>query len=153
MVSIFDCYVSKFKFFNVWANTYVVFVFFATPLRFLFMPNHQSTADVPLCMTIFSSTGHDGWSKRGSDKVMWIMDKVFKWTNFGVVSWLHDDFFILAVRTHAGLISWYCFHQLWCTTEKRLFLHVTRAKTTETKHWTNSKHTWRRFSCRKSGVV
>jgi len=64
--------------------------------RFLFMPNHQSTADVPLCMTIFSSTGHDGWSKRGSDKVMWIMDKVFKWTNFGVVSWLHDDFFILA---------------------------------------------------------
>lgn len=22
--------------------------------RFLFMPNHQSTADVPLCMTIFA---------------------------------------------------------------------------------------------------
>ena len=26
------------------------------------------------------------------------MDKVFKFTNFGVVSWMHDDFFILAGR-------------------------------------------------------
>jgi len=64
--------------------------------RFLFMPNHQSTADVPLCMSVFSSLGHKLNQVRGSDKVMWIMDKVFKWTNFGVVSWLHDDFFILA---------------------------------------------------------
>lgn len=31
---------------------------------------------------------------------MWIMDKVFKWTNFGVVSWLHDDFFILAGKAN-----------------------------------------------------
>lgn len=28
------------------------------------------------------------------------MDKVFKFTNFGVVSWMHDDFFILAGRDH-----------------------------------------------------
>ena len=59
--------------------------------RFLYMPNHQSTADVPLCMTIFSA------KNRGPQKIMWIMDKVFKFTNFGLVSWLHDDFFILAV--------------------------------------------------------
>ena len=26
--------------------------------------------------------------------VMWIMDRVFKFTNFGVISWMHDDFFI-----------------------------------------------------------
>ena len=57
---------------------------------FLFLPNHQSTADVPLCMTIFAS--RYGYP----DKVMWIMDKVFKFTNFGIVSWIHDDFFILA---------------------------------------------------------
>ena len=29
-----------------------------------------------------------------TNKVMWIMDRVFKFTNFGVVSWIHDDFFI-----------------------------------------------------------
>jgi len=57
---------------------------------FMFMPNHQSTADVPLCMTIFAAR------KRFADKVMWIMDKVFLFTNFGWVSWMHDDFFILA---------------------------------------------------------
>ena len=55
---------------------------------FLFLPNHQSTADVPLCMMIFAS--RHGYP----DKVMWIMDKVFKFTNFGIVSWIHDDFFI-----------------------------------------------------------
>jgi len=56
----------------------------------LFMPNHQSTADVPLCMTIFNS--RFGFS----NKVMWIMDKIFKYSNFGIISWIHDDFFILA---------------------------------------------------------
>ena len=30
---------------------------------------------------------------------MWIMDKVFLLTNFGWVSWMHDDFFILAVSS------------------------------------------------------
>jgi hypothetical protein len=28
---------------------------------------------------------------------MWVMDRVFKFSNFGAVSWMHDDFFILAV--------------------------------------------------------
>jgi len=60
--------------------------------RLLMMPNHQSTADVPMLMTILSS--RIGFC----NKVMWIMDKVFKFTNFGIVSWCHDDFFILAGR-------------------------------------------------------
>jgi lysophosphatidylglycerol acyltransferase 1 len=58
--------------------------------RILYMPNHQSTADVPFLMNIFTS--RFGFSGR----VMWLMDKVFKFTNFGVVSWIHDDFFIQA---------------------------------------------------------
>lgn len=58
----------------------------------LFMPNHQSTADVPLCMTLFTAR------KNFADRVMWVMDRVFKYSNFGCVSWMHDDFFILAVR-------------------------------------------------------
>jgi len=61
--------------------------------KILFMPNHQSTADVPFLMTIFSPrNGYSG-------KVMWLMDKVFKFTNFGVVSWIHDDFFIQAGKS------------------------------------------------------
>lgn len=56
----------------------------------LIMPNHQSTADVPLLMTVFSA--RVGFC----NKVMWIMDRVFKLTNFGLISWMHDDFFILA---------------------------------------------------------
>jgi len=60
----------------------------------LIMPNHQSTADVPLLMTIFSA--RVGFC----NKVMWIMDHVFKYTNFGVVSWMHDDFFINPGRAH-----------------------------------------------------
>jgi len=56
--------------------------------KFLLLPNHQSTADVPLLMSIFVSR------QSLTNKVMWIMDRVFKFTNFGVVSWIHDDFFI-----------------------------------------------------------
>jgi len=56
--------------------------------RLLILPNHQSTADVPLLMSIF--TARIGLT----NKVMWIMDRVFKFTNFGVISWMHDDFFI-----------------------------------------------------------
>ena len=56
--------------------------------RLLILPNHQSTADVPLLMSIF--TARIGLT----NKVMWIMDRVFKFTNFGIISWMHDDFFI-----------------------------------------------------------
>jgi len=30
--------------------------------------------------------------------MMWLMDHVFKYTNFGVVSLIHGDFFIRQVR-------------------------------------------------------
>ena len=33
-----------------------------------------------------------------ANKVMWIMDRVFKCTPFGVISWGHDDFFIRSGR-------------------------------------------------------
>lgn len=56
--------------------------------KLLILPNHQSTADVPLLMSIL--TARIGLTNR----VMWIMDRVFKFTNFGVISWMHDDFFI-----------------------------------------------------------
>jgi len=56
--------------------------------RLLILANHQDTADVPLLMTIFIS--RIGFC----NKVMWIMDRIFKFTNFGVISWMHDDFFI-----------------------------------------------------------
>ena len=65
--------------------------------RLLILPNHQSTADVPLLMTIFSS--RVGFC----NKVMWIMDNVFKFTNFGFCSWMHDDFFIKSGK--AGRLS------------------------------------------------
>ena len=56
--------------------------------KLLILPNHQSTADVPLLMSVFTA-------RLGlTNKVMWIMDRVFKFTNFGVISWMHDDFFI-----------------------------------------------------------
>lgn len=58
----------------------------------LLLPNHQSTADVPLLMSIF--TARVGLT----NKVMWIMDRVFKFTNFGIVSLMHDDFFIRSGR-------------------------------------------------------
>ncbi|KAK7028912.1 Acyl-CoA:lysophosphatidylglycerol acyltransferase 1 [Halocaridina rubra] len=56
--------------------------------RTLVLFNHQSTADVPLIMAAFSS-------RVGlSNNIMWIMDHVFKLTNFGLVSVAHGDFFI-----------------------------------------------------------
>lgn len=54
----------------------------------LFMINHQSTSDVPLIMAAF-----DGKCRN----VMWIMDRMFLRTNFGLVSWFHRDFFISSV--------------------------------------------------------
>ncbi|XP_064111597.1 acyl-CoA:lysophosphatidylglycerol acyltransferase 1-like isoform X2 [Macrobrachium nipponense] len=56
--------------------------------RTLVLFNHQSTADVPLIMAAFNS--REGLS----NNIMWIMDHVFKLTNFGLVSLAHGDFFI-----------------------------------------------------------
>ncbi|CAG4953406.1 unnamed protein product [Colias eurytheme] len=62
-----------------------------TDRRTLVLANHQSTADVPMLMT--------AWNPRPGvlSNLMWIMDRVFKFTNFGIVSVLHKDFFIQAV--------------------------------------------------------
>lgn len=59
--------------------------------RTLVLFNHQSTSDVPLIMAAFNSR------QNLSDNIMWIMDHVFRLTNFGIVSWAHGDFFIHAV--------------------------------------------------------
>ncbi|XP_055376139.1 acyl-CoA:lysophosphatidylglycerol acyltransferase 1-like isoform X2 [Condylostylus longicornis] len=54
----------------------------------LIIANHQSTADVPLLMANFNA-------KEGVlPNIMWIMDRLFKYTNFGIVSIIHQDFFI-----------------------------------------------------------
>ncbi|CAO1434415.1 unnamed protein product [Diamesa hyperborea] len=56
--------------------------------RTLVLVNHQSTADVPLLMTTFNT------KQEVLPNIMWIMDKIFKYTNFGCVSVIHQDFFI-----------------------------------------------------------
>ncbi|KAG7163362.1 Acyl-CoA:lysophosphatidylglycerol acyltransferase 1-like, partial [Homarus americanus] len=69
--------------------------------RTLVLFNHQSTSDVPLIMAAFNSR------KGLSNNIMWIMDHVFKFTNFGIVSWVHGDFFIHGGKDHrdASLIQ------------------------------------------------
>lgn len=59
--------------------------------RTLVIANHQSTGDVPFLMAAFNVR------KQVLPNLMWIMDNVFKYTNFGIVSILHQDFFILSV--------------------------------------------------------
>lgn len=59
--------------------------------RTLVIANHQSTGDVPFLMAAFNTR------KQVLPNLMWIMDNVFKYTNFGIVSILHQDFFILSV--------------------------------------------------------
>ncbi|XP_050299499.1 acyl-CoA:lysophosphatidylglycerol acyltransferase 1-like [Anthonomus grandis grandis] len=56
--------------------------------RTLLIANHQSTADVPMIFSCFNNR------KNVLPNIMWIMDSLFKYTNFGVVSYLHQDFFI-----------------------------------------------------------
>ncbi|XP_056021273.1 acyl-CoA:lysophosphatidylglycerol acyltransferase 1-like isoform X2 [Ostrea edulis] len=51
--------------------------------------NHQSTSDVPVVMSAL----HNKSLVLG--KIMWIMDDIFKYTNFGWISYFHGDFFIL----------------------------------------------------------
>ncbi|XP_043203571.1 acyl-CoA:lysophosphatidylglycerol acyltransferase 1-like [Amphibalanus amphitrite] len=56
--------------------------------RCLLLANHQSTGDVPLLMTMLSAR------RRAADNVLWIMDAMFKWTHFGMVSQVRGDFFV-----------------------------------------------------------
>lgn len=58
--------------------------------RTLVIANHQSTADVPLMMTCFNT------KQDVLPNIMWIMERLFKYTNFGIVSLIHQDFFISA---------------------------------------------------------
>ncbi|KAF5282194.1 hypothetical protein FQR65_LT02891 [Abscondita terminalis] len=60
----------------------------------LVIANHQSTADVPLLMALFNT------KKQVLPNIMWIMDKHFKYTNFGIVSVIHEDFFIMAGKKY-----------------------------------------------------
>uniref|UniRef100_UPI00358FD8C8 acyl-CoA:lysophosphatidylglycerol acyltransferase 1 n=1 Tax=Myxine glutinosa TaxID=7769 RepID=UPI00358FD8C8 len=54
----------------------------------LVMANHQSTGDVCTLMMCLQDKGNV------VRNVMWLMDYVFKYTNFGIVSIMHGDFFI-----------------------------------------------------------
>ncbi|KAG8181380.1 hypothetical protein JTE90_025927 [Oedothorax gibbosus] len=56
--------------------------------RCLFIVNHQSTADVPFMMLAFQE------KPTVLESVMWIMDRMFRYTNFGAVSMTHGDYFI-----------------------------------------------------------
>ena len=66
--------------------------------RTLVLANHQSTADVPLLMATFNA------KKNVLPHLMWIMDRVFKFTNFGIVSVLHEDFFIVSVSIYIYIL-------------------------------------------------
>jgi len=66
----------------------------------LFIPNHQTTSDVPLMFAMFSNY----WERI----ILWVMDAQFKYTNFGVVSWTHGDFFIKPKDFKAGDLIEHC---------------------------------------------
>ncbi|CAH1128432.1 unnamed protein product [Ceutorhynchus assimilis] len=69
--------------------------------RTLILANHQSTADVPMLFSCYNSRKHV------LPNIMWIMDSLFKYTNFGIVSYLHEDFFIKSGKENRekGLID------------------------------------------------
>uniref|UniRef100_A0A3P9J6Y3 Lysophosphatidylglycerol acyltransferase 1 n=1 Tax=Oryzias latipes TaxID=8090 RepID=A0A3P9J6Y3_ORYLA len=56
--------------------------------------NHQSTGDVCTLMMCLQDKG------TVVQKMMWLMDHVFKYTNFGLVSLIHGDFFIRQGKAH-----------------------------------------------------
>lgn len=64
-----------------------------TASRTLVLVNHQSTGDVPMLIAALNPKCSI------LPNIMWIMDKTFQYTNFGVVSMIHRDFFIRSGRT------------------------------------------------------
>ncbi|XP_061100031.1 acyl-CoA:lysophosphatidylglycerol acyltransferase 1 [Conger conger] len=56
--------------------------------------NHQATGDVCTLMMCLQNKG------TVVRKMMWLMDHVFKYTNFGLVSLIHGDFFIRQGKAH-----------------------------------------------------
>ncbi|XP_051004105.1 acyl-CoA:lysophosphatidylglycerol acyltransferase 1 isoform X1 [Acomys russatus] len=56
--------------------------------------NHQATGDVCTLMMCLQDKGPV------VAQMMWLMDHIFKYTNFGIVSLIHGDFFIRQGRAH-----------------------------------------------------
>ncbi|KFO25435.1 Integrator complex subunit 7 [Fukomys damarensis] len=56
--------------------------------------NHQSTGDVCTLMMCLQDKG------LVVAQMMWLMDHIFKYTNFGIVSLIHGDFFIRQGKSH-----------------------------------------------------
>jgi len=59
--------------------------------RVLLLPNHQSSADIPCVMSALIPKDHV------IGRIMWIMDYILMFTNFGWAALLHGDFFIQQV--------------------------------------------------------
>ncbi|KAJ6621435.1 Acyl-CoA:lysophosphatidylglycerol acyltransferase 1 [Pseudolycoriella hygida] len=66
-------------------------------VRTMIIANHQSTADVPLIMASFNVKPNI------LPNLMWIMERLFKYTTFGIVGFLHQDFFISAGKQDRDL--------------------------------------------------
>ncbi|KAM4860706.1 acyl-CoA:lysophosphatidylglycerol acyltransferase 1 isoform 6-T6 [Thomomys bottae] len=56
--------------------------------------NHQATGDVCTLMMCLQDKG------LVVAQMMWLMDHIFKYTNFGIVSLIHGDFFIRQGKSH-----------------------------------------------------
>ncbi|XP_005082921.1 acyl-CoA:lysophosphatidylglycerol acyltransferase 1 isoform X1 [Mesocricetus auratus] len=56
--------------------------------------NHQATGDVCTLMMCLQDKGP------AVAQMMWLMDHIFKYTNFGIVSLIHGDFFIRQGRSY-----------------------------------------------------
>lgn len=56
--------------------------------RAIMICNHQSMADVPLLFNVLHNKG------RVFAQMMWIMDRILKYTHFGFTAKLHGDYFI-----------------------------------------------------------
>lgn len=70
--------------------------------RVLVVTNHQSTADVPLMMQAFLS--------RSKYVLLWIMDRAFMFTNFGLISVTHGDYFIETKSYRKSALTKHCLH-------------------------------------------
>lgn len=72
--------------------------------RLLVIANHQSTSDVPLMFQMFTCY----WQKI----LLWIMDRQFKYTNFGLISWTHGDFFIQPGKFQPNELTNHCLNHI-----------------------------------------
>uniref|UniRef100_A0A8C0H6V3 Lysophosphatidylglycerol acyltransferase 1 n=1 Tax=Chelonoidis abingdonii TaxID=106734 RepID=A0A8C0H6V3_CHEAB len=60
----------------------------------MMLVNHQATGDVCTLMMCLQDKG------TVVRQMMWLMDHIFKYTNFGIVSLIHGDFFIRQGKAH-----------------------------------------------------